>query len=209
MLPSNGIDPSSDRGRADGRLPAIVAKKPKPRTRTGRATPPADPLWEALTPQQQVFCLAYLENGFNATRAYMAAHPSVSYQVAQTEAWRNLRKPKIAAYLRTRLDEAWKPLAMGGDEALARIAFMAKADIRCLFTAAGVLKKPHEWPEEIAELVEAVEFDKGKVKLASKGFALRIILEQTGKLKTLPDSIDALAEAIKADLVAHGHEPNP
>lgn len=174
-----------------------MAKKPKP-ARVAKPT-------ETLTAPQKVFCLTYLENGFNATRAYMKAHPTVNYQVAQTEGWRNLRKPAIASWLRERMDLAWKPLAMSGDEALARIALMARADLRCLFDEAGRLKPPHRWPEEIAELVEAVEWEKGKVRLASKSAALRTILEQTGKLKTLPDSIDALAEAIKADLEAHGH----
>ena len=59
----------------------------------------------------------------------------------------------------------------------------ARADIRMLFDEHGCLLKPHEWPDEIANSIEAVDLKTGKVKLASKLTARRIILEQTGKLK--------------------------
>lgn len=47
----------------------------------------------------------------------------------------------------------------------------------------------------------AAEDADSRVKLA----ALKVILEQTGKLKSIPDSIDALAAALRADVAAHGN----
>ena len=45
---------------------------------------------DGLTPAQRTFALAYLENGFNATRAYMTAHPTVSREVGAVEGFRDL-----------------------------------------------------------------------------------------------------------------------
>jgi hypothetical protein len=52
-----------------------------------------------------------------------------------------------------------------------------------LFDEQGNILLPHLWPDELANSVEAVDVKAGKVKLASKSTARRIILEQTGKLK--------------------------
>jgi hypothetical protein len=88
---------------------------------------------------------------------------------------------------------------MTGDEALARVAGDARADIRMLFDTTGNLKKPHEWPDEIADSVEQVDLAGGKVKLASKSNARRTILEVTGKVKG-ESSVDQLVEAMKATI---------
>jgi flagellar capping protein FliD len=61
------------------------------------------------------------------------------------------------------------------------------------------------WPDEIANSVETIDFYENggvkRVRLASKATARRTILEVSGKLKSQPgDSMDALAEAIRADL---------
>lgn len=150
--------PSRDVRRKPG---GPVPRCPKP----GRQTAPVLEPWVAagLTAGQHTFCLAYLENGFNATAAYQKAHPTAAPATARTEGSRSLTNPNIRAYLNERLEDAWRPLQMGGDQALARIAF----------------------------LVEETTDD--RVKLA----ALKVILEQTGKLKTHPQSVDALAEALR------------
>lgn len=121
--------------------------------------------FEALSPPDQVFALTYLQNGFNATRAYLKAFPKASYQTAMVGGHWKLRKPKIRAFLNTQLEETWKPLQMGGEEALGRVALLA-----------GGSKDE-------------------RVKLA----ALKVILEQSGKLRGVADSVDALAAAIRQD----------
>ena len=94
---------------------------------------------------------------------------------------------------------------MDGDEALARISMDARADPRLLLDAMGGPLDPVDWPDELANSLETVEFHENgrlkRVKFVSKTAARRIILEVKGKLKGQPsDNIDALAEAIRADL---------
>lgn len=139
-----------------------------PRKSQKTKTATAEPA-DSLNPAQRVFCHAYLENGFNGTRAYMTAHPDCKEATAAVEAHRSLRNPKIVNFLNPLLEAAWKPYQMGGEQALARVGVMA------------------------ASALDA------RVRLA----ALRTILEQSGKLKSIPDSIDALAAALRADLEAH------
>jgi len=206
-----------------------VAKKPKRRrparsTVTGRSrgsrsdtpkgkreTPPAgdlegDPVPEGLNPAQHTFALEYLANGFNGTQAYMKAYPEATYTSAQRAAFTLLRNIKMVAFLRPQLAATWKARQMDGEEALARIAAAATLDVRLFLDADGNLLAPKDWPDEAAQLIESYEVERGKLKLVSKTVALRTILEQTGKLKTLPDSIDALADAIKQDLEAHANK---
>lgn len=141
----------------------------------GQTAPVLEP-WAAagLTVAQHTFCLAYLENGFNATQAHLTAHPNATLEAAQVSGHRTLRLAKVRGFLNERLEQAWKPLQMGGDQALARIAF----------------------------LVEETKDD--RVRLA----ALKVILEQTGKLKAHPQSVDALAEILRQNYAETGHLPN-
>ncbi len=138
-----------------------------------------------LTPAQHQFALEYVCNGFNATAAYRAAHPNVTYATARMEGSRCLAHPCVRAFLDPQLQSRWKALQPDGDEALGRIALDARADLRLLFDEKGELLKPHEWPDDIANSIESVELraDGGvKVRLTGKLTARRIILEQTGKL---------------------------
>jgi hypothetical protein len=146
-----------------------MKKRPAKKATPSRHRDTPNLMSTGLTAQQHAFCLAYLENGFNATRAYMTAHLTVSRDVAGVEGFRDLRKPKIRAFLGRQLEDAWRPLQMGSEQALARVALLAS-----------------DAPDD-------------RVKLQ----ALRTILEQTGKLKTLPSSIDGLTAALKADYEAH------
>lgn len=130
---------------------------------------PSEP-GDDLTTAQRAFAILYLENGFNARRAYMDSHPGCTLGTGGVEGHRLLHHPKVRIFLNTRLEVAWKPYQMGGEQALGRIGVMAMA-----------ATDP-------------------RVRLA----ALRTILEQTGKLKSIPDSIDALAAALRADIEAHG-----
>jgi phage terminase small subunit len=158
---------------------------------------------DGLSVEERVFALAYLANGFNGTKAYLTMKPDVKSNTAATEAWKLLRKPEIAAFIAASQDKAWKGLQMSGDEALARVALDARADVRELFDDNGRRLPVHKFPDSIANSIESIEVKRGsfKVKLASKSAARRVILEQTGKLKNpLEDGITALAEALRADL---------
>ena len=89
-----------------------------------------------------------------------------------------------------------------------RVAVDARADPRRLFGPDGKMLRPSEWPDDIANSVEALELkaDGGiKVKLASKTAARRTILEHTGKLKApLEAGLSRLERALRADLGYRG-----
>lgn len=74
-----------------------------------------------LNDKQQAFVEAYLENGFNATRAAKAA----GYSHANKQGPRLLVNVGIRAAIDARLGQ----LAMGADEVLARLASQASASI--------------------------------------------------------------------------------
>lgn len=168
------------------------------------APPEVDELLEALTEGQKTFALEYLTNGFNATLAYFKGHPDAKANTCATEGWRYLRNPKVAAFLRTKQEAVWKHLQMGGEEALARVGQMIMFDARQLFDQDGKLLPVKDWPDEAGVLIESIDLAMGKVKLPSRLAALRIVLEQSGKLKSLAGGIDELAEAIRADRLEHG-----
>ena len=98
---------------------------------------------------------------------------------------------------------------MGGEQALGRIALDGSVDIRQLYDETGELLKPHMWPDSIAGSVKSVQDGPYglKVTLVDPLQARRIILEQTGKIKSPGDSLDALAQAIRGDLERNGKAP--
>ena len=165
--------------------------------------------WEAagLTEGQHTFALTYLGNGFNGTRAFLRAFPRTqSYSAAGVGAHHLLKTPKMREFLNAKLEEVWKPLQMGGEQALGRIAQIATFDLRDLYDDQGRLKPVREWTDDIVGVVRSVQDGPYglKVSLESPHAALRTILEQTGKLNTQGDGVDALADALRADLARHG-----
>jgi phage terminase small subunit len=177
-------------------------EKPKPEK---VAAPPELPHVAAglQTAAQYEFCLAYLTNGYNATQAYLSAHPDVKNPTARVEGHRDLTKPNIQRYLASKLGNRWKAWDMEAEEASARLAQDARADLRLLFDEDGALLDPKDWPDELANSIESYEAEKGKVKLVSKLHARRTILELTGKLKnplaTLGESLDSLLAGIEKE----------
>ena len=157
-----------------------------------------------MTPKHKAFCLEYLRRSFNATKAYQAVYPKAKATTAADAGYTLLRKPEIRAYLNRALERHWKGLQMDGDEALARIHPHARGDLRMMVDEKGLRLRIEEWPDELANSAESISFDEsGQVKhvrLVSKLQARRTIMEQRGKLKSVGDGLDALAEAIRADL---------
>ena len=170
--------------------------------RTRRKTDHTSAFPPGLNLSQYEFCLNYVANGFNATAAYKAAYPEATPRSARELGYRLLTKVDIKAFLATQLAEGWEALQMDGDEALGRVAQHARADIRLFYDEKGQLLDPRDWPDEIAGSVKAIKDGPyGKtITLVDPLSAQRIILEQTGKLKSpTGEGLDALAEAIRAD----------
>lgn len=82
------------------------------------------PRAQALTTKQRAFIEYYLANGFNATQAALSA--GYSAKSARSTASENLTKPNIKAVIDSRI----KAMAMGADEAMARLSAMGRGDLR-------------------------------------------------------------------------------
>jgi len=177
-------------------------KQPAPKRQSRRAIVPAGgkitkagATAPAPIPQptdaQLAFALEYVSNGFNATQAYAKAHPLASKQTARVEGSRTLAIPAVRAFV----DDFLQPYQMSADEALSRLAWDARADVRLLFDAKGKLLEPHEWPDEIINSVRSIEEGPygWKIRLNDSQAARRTILEVHGKLKN-PNAGDAMRD---------------
>lgn len=164
----------------------------------------------ALADEQ--FLALYVANGFNAAAAYREVHPNCSDPAARVLGCRRLTKVHVKARLDELLGDRFKALQMSGDEALYRVALDARSDPRQLVDETGRRLRLHELPDDVANSIEAVEFDEFgnmvKVKLASKTTARRTILEVTGKAKGTPGGVDELVAAMQETLErANGKSP--
>lgn len=88
-----------------------------------------------LTTKQQAFVDAYLANGFNATAAARQAGYQGDAVTLASVGYENIRKPQIAALIEERI----KALAMGADEALARLSGHARGDMSDFVSIKGGL----------------------------------------------------------------------
>lgn len=170
---------------------------------------------DKLLPRHEEFCLHYISNGNNATRAAIAAGFAESN--AKQTGHRLLHDPLIEKRVRELLTEKHKRLHMNTDEILARIALVARADPRGLYNEDGSLKPVHELDDAAAAAVAGIEvleeFDgtgkdrvkvgeTKKVRLRDPMAALRLLAEHKKLVKT-PDEaanaiVNALAEKMKA-----------
>ncbi len=152
---------------------------------------------DALTPIQFEFCLVYLSNGYKAGPAYAATHPNCkSDNAARVQGHRILTNANVRAHLAKQLGGRWAQLEITADEAAALVGGAATADVRLLFDEKGALLPVHQWPDEIALQVEAVDTTRGTVRLASKLGARRMILEVSGRLRGNASDLRDLAEIL-------------
>jgi hypothetical protein len=97
-----------------------------------------------------MFCLAYLANGYNAAAAYRSSHPRCRSAVAaRVEGHRLLTDPNVVQFIAEEQQARNRRLRMDGDEVMARIAAIARADIAHLFDEHGRTLPPWEWPESV------------------------------------------------------------
>lgn len=82
-----------------------------------------------LQPMEALFVDHYIANNFNATRAYRdAGYTAKNDNVAAVEGSKALRKPKIAAYLRHRMKEAFDRIEEEQDKLLMTMTLVAYGD---------------------------------------------------------------------------------
>lgn len=81
-----------------------------------------------LNSRQSFFIRYYLDNGFNATRAYMKAYNS-AYDTARTEASKLLANPSIQQIVKDRQDEMAERLKYTREKWLSTLVAMATSDV--------------------------------------------------------------------------------
>jgi phage terminase small subunit len=176
-------------------------KRRPPESRSARADP------DQLAHGEELFALEYLANQGNGAAAYRASHPKCrSGAAAAVGAVRMLRISKVQKFIEREQAARRKRLRMDGDEALYLVSCDARSDIRELFDQEGRLLPMHRWPDSIAVSIKTINHGPSgtKIVLNDKLAARRIILEQTGKLKSrVEDDVDALAEAMRSNLERH------
>lgn len=112
----------------------------------------------ALTASEVRFCVLWVDRG-NATQCYIdAGLPAKVDRVATAKAASDLfRKPDISAFIRN-LQTAAADAAKVTVTTLARgLQRSAEKDLRKLYDRQGRIKLPHEWPDELAAVIEGVE----------------------------------------------------
>lgn len=175
----------------------------------------ADRNLDKLQPRHEEFCLHYISNGNNATRAAIAA--GFAERTAKQAGYRMTSDPLIQARIRELLAEKHRRLHMDADEILARIALVARADVRGIYNDDGTVKNPAELDDAAAAAVAGIEVleefsgtgkdrvkvgETKKVRLRDPMAALRLLAEHKKLVKTPDDAanaiVNALAERMKA-----------
>lgn len=166
-----------------------LKKTPKKRTAPARrskakARKPESQKARKLAPKQEQFILEYLANGFNATRAAIAA--GYKKANADTQGSRLLANPKIAAVIAERTRQMCEKREITAERVLDEIAKMAYLDPRKLFTGDGDLIPVHLLGDDTAASIAGVEVseikDDGfvigklkKIKIADKRGSLELL----------------------------------
>lgn len=158
-------------------------KKPRQRaTRTAKSAQPAADNEQRLTVKQEAFIESYLANGFNATKAAIAA--GYSPDSARQMGAENLSKPYIFDLVAQRM----KQYQMGAEETLYRLAEHARVDLgefADVTTADDLAKHPKSWlvkkmERTIIRVDENVERETIKIELHDSAAAVAQLLRVHG-----------------------------
>jgi phage terminase small subunit len=144
-----------------------------------------------LTRTQEAFCLEYLANGHNASKAYKATHPGCKSDLAaRVEGHRHLTNPNVRAFLEQERSARNARLRMTGDEAMALLALIARANIGDIYDEHGnVMPVPH-WPETVRLAVRTVRHGRRGISVTMQDSlrACELIAIATGRLRSTAHS---------------------
>lgn len=175
-----------------------------PANKRKRADKPAD----KLNPRQIAFAINYAVSGNGSDAARRAGY---SEKAAGQQAHVLLNNPKVVALIERERADRFKRVRMSGDEVLARLATLARVDVRKVFTAGGALKNPGELDDDTAFCVASVEAqlvfgDDGappeeirKIKLRDPTPALRTLAQH---LKLIGSDVNVNVSVDLADRLA-------
>jgi hypothetical protein len=166
------------------------------------AYPVGDTASFRLSPLHEAFCLEYLANGHNAGRAYKATHPRCrSDGAARVEGHRLLTKPNIQHFLGEERRARNERLRMSGDEAMALLGLIARANIGDIYDENGSIMPVSHWPESVRLAVRRIRHGRHGISVTMHD-ALRACeliaiatgrLSRTGRANTTFDHVAYLA----------------
>jgi phage terminase small subunit len=110
----------------------------------------------SLTPQQERFCLEYLQDP-NATAAYQRAYPDSSRASAERSGPRLMGNVEVQSRIAALQAERRERAKVTADRVLIELARLAFFDARTLYRPDGTLKDPSEWDDAAAAVVSGIE----------------------------------------------------
>jgi phage terminase small subunit len=148
-----------------------------------RTPPPAKKKRNEFSDQVKLFIEALIANS-NVTRAYKLAYPKATAASACASGHRLLRNALVQRAVNLGRKSRLERYGMDADEAMKRIALIARADIRQMFDDEGRMRPVQEWPDELALAVRGIEEKElgTKVTFDSRLAALELIASAGGKV---------------------------
>lgn len=162
-----------------------------------RPKPPGKPKRTGFSPPVKVFIAALIDNP-NITRAYLKAYPNSGVPSAATGGGRLLRIAEVAKAVEDGRRKRLEAFEMDGDEAMRRIALIAKLDMRELYDHEGKVRPVQEWPAGAALAVKSIKEKEWGTEITfdSRLGALQLVAQSFGKLKNQVEVTGNLAELI-------------
>ena len=159
-----------------------------------------------MTPRQAAFVREYLVDLNGAKAARRAGY---SERVANREASRLLSNAVIASAISEAQAARAQATGVTAELVLRELARLAFGDARAIFNGAGELRRPEDWPDDLAAAIASVEVvtaSRGegvvehvaKIKLWDKGRALELLARHLGMLndKIKLEAGEGLAETL-------------
>lgn len=154
----------------------MVAKKAgKPAKKAAKKVAKRKPA--GLNHLQSMFVREYLID-LNATAAYKRAGYSGAGNVAESAAARLLRNVQVASAIKNAMDSRASKLELTAERVLQEVARIAFFDVRKVYDAAGNLKAPGDWDDDIAAAMAGLDVTeeftgKGEAR-ESSGFTKKV-----------------------------------
>lgn len=181
-----------------------------------RATPDS-----ALTPRQEAFVERYLVH-YNGNQAAIEA--GYVAKNAKQQASALLQHPAVIAHLAERRRAVREEARIDRESVLREMGRIAFLDIRKLYGPSGALLPPHEWPDDVAAAVVALESQEirgtdgevlgevRKLKLADKLGALDKLMRHLGlyEADNKQSSLDSMVNELRSVMQgARTFRPDP
>ncbi len=106
-------------------------------------------LEERISPRDRIFVAAYISNGYNATRAYKAAHPRVLDTTAGAEGHKTLKKPEIKSAIKAEVDHAISIMREAARKKIADIV-----EVRAFYEISDILDESGNLVAPFADMKE-------------------------------------------------------